>query len=63
MGVCPRCVLAAGERLLPSGEPDELTCSLELLGWADGCHWDPAPASPTSDPVSHFGGAQYLKTS
>lgn len=55
--------MAAGERLLPSGEPDELACSLELLGWADGCHWDPAPASPTSDPVSHFGGAQYLKTS
>lgn len=57
--------LAAGGRLLPLGEPAELPCSLVLSGWADSmqhCHWDPAPASPTSDLVSHAGGAQYLKT-
>lgn len=59
----PVCLLVGGERLLPSRQPAPFACSLELSGWADSCHWDPAPASPTSDPVSHSGGAQYLKTS
>lgn len=65
-GVCQRCALAGGGGLLPLGELAELPHSPVLSGWVDGiqgCHWDLAPASPTSDLVSHTGGAQYLKTS